>query len=298
MLAPLKAFWWSPRRDLRVLAHELRDHGRAWGRLLAGPGRAFTNYGDELSELVLREALGRRVAWAPLGREDVVAIGSAMGPYIARGGVGRIWGTGLHTPDVPAASAELIRHRVLAIRGPLARDAFGLHQDTPLGDPGLLVRALRPGRPAGRRRGTVLITHFTSHADRQQREAIAAIAACGVRVLPPTLSPAAMLDEIGAAEHVVSAGMHGIILAHALRTPATLVSLRPRTPSDVAFKYHDYHRSVGLDVHVTGWRSLVSSTGRSAARMQGERDLEVVDARIDDLVDGLLAAAAPLRSSS
>ncbi len=296
MTTPIKAFWWSPRRDLRTLAHELRDHAPAWSRLAVGRGRAFTNHGDELSELVLTEALGRRVRWAPLGREDVVAIGSAIVPYLTRGGVGRIWGTGLHTPDVPAERAAAIRDRVLAIRGPLARAALGLPDSTQIGDPGLLVRSLRPGLPRARRRGTVLVTHFTSHMTAGERRTISAIRSTGVRLLTATLAPADMLAELGAAEHVMSSGMHGVILAHALRTPATLVSLKSPAATEAAFKYRDYHQSVGLDVRPTPWTSVLERDGQSVARQRGERDLAIADARIDALVDGLLRSAAPLRS--
>jgi len=296
MPSPINAFWWSPRRDLRTLAHELRDHAPAWSRLALGPGRAFTNHGDELSELVLAEATGRPVRWAPLGREDVVAIGSAIVPYLTRGGIGQIWGTGLHTPDVPEGKAAAIRDRFLAIRGPLARAALQLPETTPIGDPGLLVRSLRPGLPRARRRGTVLVTHFTSHMTAVQRRTIAAIRSTGVRVLPATLTPSAMLAELGAAEHVMSSGMHGVILAHALRTPATLVSLATPAASEAPFKYHDYHRSVGLDVRLTAWNGLLTEQGRSRARALGERDLETADHRIDELVEGLLRSSAPLRS--
>ena len=296
MTTPINAFWWSPRQDLRTLAHELRDHAPAWSRLAVGRGRPFTNHGDELSALVLREVLGRPVRWAPLGHGDVVAIGSAMVPYLSRNGRGRIWGTGLHTPDVIVDEASTFRDRVLAIRGPLARDALGLDPSTPIGDPGLIARILRPGRPRARRSGTVLVTHFTSHGRRTDRSAINALRSVGLRVLPPTLHPDEMLREIGAAEHVVSAGMHGVILAHALRTPATLVSLGAVDPQPASFKYHDYHRSVGLEARTTHWSMLVSPAGLSASHEAGEADLVRADGTIDTLVTGLLAAAAPLRS--
>ncbi|MFJ4219640.1 hypothetical protein [Curtobacterium luteum] len=296
MTNPIRAYWWSPRRDPRTLAHELRDHAPAWLRLAPGRGRAFTNHGDELSQLVLREALGRPVRWTPLGKEDVVAIGSAMIPYLTRGGNGLIWGTGLHTPDVPVDTAARIRGKVLAIRGPLARNALGLDESTPIGDPGLIVRGLRRGLPRARRRGTVLVTHFTSHMTRSQRSAIATLRAAGARILPATLPPAVMLEELGSAEHVMSSGMHGVILAHALRTPATLVSLRDPDGERASFKYHDYHQSVGLSANVTGWGSLVDRAGRRAAHDLGEADLDRADRRIDELIEGLLAASRPLRS--
>ncbi|WFR67143.1 hypothetical protein P9139_00215 [Curtobacterium flaccumfaciens] len=116
-------------------------------------------------------------------------------------------------------------------------------------------------------------------------------------MLPPTLTPSDMLVELGSAEHVLSAGMHGIIVAHALRTPATLVSLRATSSSVPSFKYHDYHRSVGLDAVLTPWQAVADAAGQRDSRARAERDLLTCDDRIDELVDGLFRSAAPLRSA-
>lgn len=295
MTAPIRAYWWSPRRDPRTLAGECRDHGGAWARLLGDPTRAFTNHGDELSELVLREAFGRPVRWAPLGREDVVAIGSIMVPYLTKGGVGLVWGSGVHTPDVAPSRTAGMAERVLAIRGPRARAALGLPDDTPLGDPGLLARVLRPR--TGPRSGTVLVTHFTSYATAGERARIRAFRAAGVRIVLPTTAPDEMLRIVAGADHVISAGMHGVILAHALRTPATLVSLKEPRPTEPTFKYHDYFESVGLSAGLTPWAEVLDERSRSRLRDAAVRDLARADARIDDLVEGLLRAGAPLRST-
>lgn len=294
MSAPLRAFWWSPRRDPRTMLSELRHNGAAWGRLALPLGRAGTNHGDELSALVLEEATGRRVQWAPLGREDVVAVGSILVPYLRHGGTGRIWGTGVHTPEISGPDAARIADRVLAIRGPHARTALGLADNTPLGDPGLIVRSMPRRRRA--RAGTVLVTHFLSYRNASERSRIRAARAAGIRVLPPTLAPRDIIDEIASADHVLSAGMHGVILAHALRTPATLVSLRTPHPARVAFKYRDYLHSVGLPARAASWASAADPVWRRALLEQAATEVECIDARVDGLVDGLFAAAAPLRS--
>lgn len=294
MTAALRAFWWSPRRDSRTMLSELRHNGSAWARLALPLSRAGTNHGDELAALVLEEATGRPVQWAPLGREEVVAIGSIVVPYLRHGGTGLIWGTGVHTSEISGPDAARIRDRVLAIRGPRARAALRLADETPLGDPGLIVRAVP--RNACARAGTVLVTHFLSYRTAGERARIRAARAAGIRVLPPTLAPRDMIDEIASADHVLSAGMHGVILAHALRTPATLVSLRDPHPATVAFKYHDYLDSVGLPARAAAWSRAVDPVERRALLDRAAADVERIDAPIDRLVDGLLAAAAPLRS--
>lgn len=292
---PIDAFWWSPRRCGRTMLREVRRHGGSWSRLLNPAARAFTNHGDELSALVLREATGRPVRWAPLGREDVVAIGSLLALYLAEGGVGRIWGSGSHTPDLDPGAAAAVSERVLAVRGPRARRALGLSSDVQLGDPGLVVRAFQPR--AARRSGTVFIPHFTTYGDAGERRRIAAIRATGALVVPPTLAPEDMLAVIAGADHVVSAGMHGVILAHALRTPATLVSLKDPVPASPAFKYHDYFESVGLAPRLVPWQSVVDPASLRLEREAAAADTAAVDRAVDGLVEGLLAAASPLRSS-
>jgi len=294
MTRPLRAFWWSPRRAPRTLLSECRQNGVAWAHLGWPVGRAFTNHGDELSQLVLREATGRTVEWAPLGREDVVAIGSLLVLYLRQGGVGQIWGSGIHAPEVSDADRARVADRVLAVRGPLARTTLGLPETTQLGDPGLLVRGFTPRAP--RRAGSVLITHFTSHRTAEERARIRAVRAAGVRILPPTLAPEEMLREIAGADHVMSAGMHGVILAHALRTPATLVSLKSPHPTSAGFKYHDYHQSVGLSPRLVPWTDIIDAGGRARELDIAAGTVATVDARIDALVAGLLEAAAPLRS--
>lgn len=296
MTTDLNAYWWSPRRSPRVLAAELRAHGPAWARLLRPAGRAFTNYGDELTELVLTETFGRRVRWAPLGREDVAAIGSILVPYFSSGGRGLIWGSGLNQPVVAPERAAEIRERFLAVRGPRTRAALGLEDSVQLGDPGLVIRTLRPR--AARRAGKVLIPHFTVYRTAAGRRKISELVAAGYRVAEPTLDPSAMIDTIRSAESVVSSGMHGVILSHGLGTPASLISFADEVPAQPAFKYLDYHDSVGLDARILSWSAFLDD-GRSSAEIESaRRDIEEVSPRIDALVEGLLEAGRPLRSTS
>lgn len=291
----LNAYWWSPRRSPRVLAAEVRSHGAAWARLLRPARRGFTNYGDELTGLVLSETFGRRVRWSPLGREDVAAIGSILVPYFASGGRGLIWGSGLNEPVVPPEKAAAVRERFLAVRGPRTRSALGLDESTPLGDPGLVVRTLRPR--ATRRSGKVVIPHFTVYRTPAGRKRISALVAGGYRVAEPTLDPATMLETISTAESVVSSGMHGVILSHSLGTPASLISFADALPTAPAFKYLDYYDSVGLEARISSWSDFLQGSRPSAELELARRDIEIVSPRIDTLVESLLAAGRPLRSA-
>ncbi|AZZ51152.1 hypothetical protein C1I64_03240 [Rathayibacter festucae DSM 15932] len=165
-----------------------------------------------------------------------------------------------------------------------------------LGDPGLVVRSLRP--VTGRREGKVLIPHFTVYRSAAGRRRISELVAAGYSVAEPTLEPEKMIDLIRSAESVVSSGMHGVILSHSLRTPASLISFADEVPAKPAFKYLDYHDSVGLDARISSWSTFID---RSLAVVEIERarqDIEDVSPKIDSLVEGLLVAGRPLRSGS
>lgn len=294
MTKDLEAFWWSPRRSPRVLASEIRAHGHAWARLLRPASRAFSNYGDELTQLVLQETFARRVRWAPLGREDVVAIGSILVPYFTSGGQGVIWGSGLNKPIVPIERASEIRDRFLAVRGPSTSAALGLDESVPLGDPGLIVRALRPA--TGRRSGKLLIPHFTVYSSPAGRRKMSELVAAGYRVAEPTLSPDSMLDAIRSAETVVSSGMHGVILSHSLGTPASLISFADQVPLRPDFKYLDYHESVGLNARITSWKAFLNAETAKSESQRAHDEIEAISSTIDKLIEGLLLAGRPLRA--
>src|SRR3954465_15325691 len=72
----MRLHWWAPRRRLRTAATEMLHHGPSWARLVTRG--SFTNFGDEVSPLILREVTGQAIEWAPLHSADVIAVGSII----------------------------------------------------------------------------------------------------------------------------------------------------------------------------------------------------------------------------
>ena len=64
MADALSLYWWSPLRDARVAAWELRRNHTAWTSMTLRGGMPLQNFGDTLSRRVVREVTGRRVRWA------------------------------------------------------------------------------------------------------------------------------------------------------------------------------------------------------------------------------------------
>lgn len=296
MPSPLRAYWWSTRREPRTLAIELRDRAASWTRTAWPAQRAFTNHGDELNTLVLPLMLDRPVRWAPLGREDLIGIGSVLGLYMRHGGRGVVLGSGAPEADILPADVASIADRFLAVRGPMTRSLLGLSDGVALGDPGLVVRTYGIV-PGARRRGRLLVPHFHAYGTTRGRRILQEFRTQGYRVMSPTTAPHEMVRAIGRAESVVTSGMHGMIIAHALRTPVTLVSLDDDDPRMPGRKFRDYAASVGSAGRVSRWRDAVVRS--SAARLDAlaVAEDESISATVDDLVDGLLAASRPLRAT-
>lgn len=290
----MDAYWWSPRRSLKRIVAGLRVPS-LWYRNVLPPNVAFTNYGDELNAMVLPELVGRSVRWVPLGREEVVGIGTLLDLYLEQGGRGQILGSGAANASQPLDQVAAIAHRFLSVRGPLTRDALGLDPGTFLGDPGLIVRTFGTV-PASSRRGTVFIPHMRDFATSYGRTVITTYRRAGWRIAVPTLETKAMIKVIGSAAFVATSGLHGLILSHALRTPAALVSVADDTPALPGRKYQDYVASVGLENRLHSWQEpLGPRFGYLVDR--GAADIEAVGARVDSLVEDVYKAAAPLRSS-
>lgn len=253
-------------RSLRTAASELRQHHNAWARLVTAQNPRATNYGDELSRLIVERATSLSFRWSRVERADLVAIGSILDLYQSRGGHGAIWGSGIANSAIAYDSAR-IGPRVISVRGPLTRDLLRLAPGTPLGDPGLLAREFLPHeeRKTALR---VLVPHYSAFASAEGRAAIGALRRDGYTVAPPNLKPREMTELVARAQSVASSGLHGVILAHAYGTPSTLISFARNPPELPGFKYQDFFASIGLTPQVRPWGSILSSSSAVSAELQ------------------------------
>lgn len=286
MAVALKTYWWSPRHQVRTMATELRHPG-SWMRLLSPPGTPFTNFGDELTSVVIPLATGRRVTWASLDKADVCAIGSILDPYLNLGSGAKVWGSGSIRPLVQVPVD--LRDRFVAVRGELTREGLGLGSDLPMGDPGLLVRLLSV--PANRRHGRVFIPHFTAFGKASGRNVLRAYKAAGFQIAPPTLSPRHMVALIAGAEQVVSSGMHGVILSHALGTPVTPVTISDDSSPQPTHKYRDYFSALAAPARTENWKNPLDDREISRLADAAHHEKERLDRPIDAAIEGLLVAA-------
>ncbi len=276
-----------------MLGIEAGLRARMWYEMTQHGGAPLYNFGDELSSLAIREATGRRAVWTPIHNADVIGIGSILHLYRDTGCQGYIWGSGIQFD--PDSYAAMSGEKVLALRGEKTRAAITGAEHAPLGDPGLLARSIfgRHSRNRlGPRASSIIIPHITVFSTRAGRQLLAEFGKHVGKIVPPSTPIAEIATEISRARHVYSSSLHGIIVAHALGTPATHIEFSA-TPLD-EFKYDDYFGSLNLQRTSIPAIDILKKTNREAAFKNADAQLSFADTTIDSLVQGLYLSARPL----
>ncbi|MGO2883008.1 polysaccharide pyruvyl transferase family protein [Corynebacterium variabile] len=282
----IKLYWWNLRRSPRSLAGEILYNRRSWLRGAMQTHRLFLNFGDEMSKDIVAATFGQKVEWSSAEKANLVAVGSVLERIERAGTPVSVWGTGLRSGEVPTSSAGR-EMRILAVRGRSTADRLGLGSDIPLGDPGLLAREVFGA--AGPRLGIVYVPHFSELA--QWGRVVRFCELIGATIVLPTDSPRRVIPLIGAAEVVISASLHGIIVADSYGVPT--VPLLPFSGLESPFKYHDYMAVAGPESSLRAHADILSVNARereeifaAAAVLAEERSTSVASAK-----NALVAAA-------
>ena len=159
-------------------------------------------------------------------------------------GIVAFWGCGKRDAT-PLAPRVLALCRFFGVRGPLTRDALGLPADTVLGDPGLLAPLMHAPAPAPETAGRAICIPHTE--DKRSDAELIALSGAD-RVLRPEVqadeaSLRRMLDRIAAARFVLTASLHGAIVACAYGRP---FAFWDNGHIDVVFKWQDFAASIGV----------------------------------------------------
>lgn len=205
------------------------------------------NFGDELSPEIVTFLTGRPVDRAGRWNCDLTGIGSILDRYLAPKGraisavrsvFGRpvmVWGSGL----ISNRSASPHSLKVLAVRGTLTRNALCAPQETPLGDPGLLVaKMMKVGRS---RKGIGIVPHYTD----KSHEMVRALSSLpGVRVIDVERGGAEVCADIAGCDVVFSSSLHGLIIADAFGIPNRRLAFWGNLKGG-DFKFLDYASALG-----------------------------------------------------
>jgi pyruvyltransferase len=207
------------------------------------PRDGVPNAGDELARVLVAEILrqaGRIILDKRDKRCQLFTIGSVL--HYARSG-DCVWGSGVNG-KIPAAAHRFRHLDVRAVRGPLTRDfllARGIACPPVFGDPALLAPMFFPADSLCQERGAldfVVVPHLNDPPGLWR--------AFGDRMCSPRQQPLAFLRQLLRARRVVSASLHGLVLAEAYGLPAVRVDLGGSEPP---FKYEDYYQGTGRAAH-------------------------------------------------
>lgn len=222
----LATFYWAPstRRSMRS---RLRGKKSAW---------SVGNAGDLFNVDLIQWAYPNvRVTNAAEGEGPKLLLIGSIARLVGPGDV--VCGIGAKSPDLAPAPSDV---HVRGVRGPLSLDAFSrVGYDVAdvefLADPGLLIGRVFPelAEVEPERGRTIVVPHYRQRTD---------FAGSPIPVVHIDSRPADIGHEIARSEHVYTSSLHGLIWAHALGRPATLISPPNEEP---AFKYEDYLLSVG-----------------------------------------------------
>jgi tRNA U34 2-thiouridine synthase MnmA/TrmU len=228
-------------------------------------GEDRQNAGDFLASLIRNEL------FLPLGLEgsSTYLIGSVIDDRFledaSEAHPAIFWGAGCR--DASGISPALrSRARILAVRGPLTRAALGLGTDVPMGDAAFLLPGLVEVAPAARTAGcTVVVPHVND-----ERGDDALLAASGADVVVRMDIPAShaallsVIAELAAADLVLSASLHGALVALAWGRP---FAFWDDGAVDLPFKWQDAAALLGIETtfhrHVAdgrAWHAAIRDT--------------------------------------
>lgn len=200
------------------------------------------NFGDTLSARVVAWISGRAVVNVRPKQAELFAIGSllhVLAKAFPEPAPGRpkpiLWGTGVLNPIFRREFLDNLDIRLM--RGPVGAAICRIEM-TEFGDPGLLAPGVLGPAPV-RDDHVVVIPHHSQMDD----PAIAAMVArdARLRLVDPRQEPEAVCAAIAGAAHVVSASLHGLIVADAYGVASTWMD----PAGQGLMKYHDYAASVG-----------------------------------------------------
>lgn len=192
------------------------------------PANGTTNFGDELSHVIVERILHRRVMEAREPAPKLLAVGSIL--HFADNG-DCVWGSGINGKHLKKSDYRFEQLDVRSVRGPLTRAfllSLGVKTPEKYGDPALLMSLLFPEfKPVGVR-DYIIIPHISEEN-----------LFCNVEnVVSPSLPWHEVVQSIVESKFVISGSLHGIIVAESYGIPARLLY---NNSSEPLFKYIDYY---------------------------------------------------------
>lgn len=198
------------------------------------PGNGTTNFGDELSRVVVERVLQRKIEEATKEVPKLLAIGSVI--HFADTG-DCIWGSGINGKHLDRRYYRFKAVDIRSVRGPLTRSfllSMGHNVPELYGDPALLMSFLFPEFQKCSKRDHIIIPHVSEEAIYRGQD----------NVVMPSEPWEDVVRKIVESDFVISGSLHGIIVAESFGIPARLLYCKSTEP---LYKYIDYYMGTGRD---------------------------------------------------
>lgn len=210
-------------------------------------GQPHQNFGDYLSELLAV----RLLRYPKVEAEVYHLVGSVIDDWFDGGALQRLtgsaafWGCGVRS-EQGISPDNRKKAQFFGVRGPISRDVLGLPKETVLGDPGLLLPLIHsPNADVDTAGRTICIPHlFDEREDKELTELSGADLVVRPLVDNNLESLSHLLDRIIAADFVLTASLHGAIVAFAFDRPFALWN---NGHLDLPLKWRDFSLSVGFE---------------------------------------------------
>ena len=201
-------------------------------------GNGTTNFGDELSPVIVGRIIGHTPRRANRFEKKLVALGSIL--HAAHDN-DIIWGTGVSGTAIELNKHNFTRLDVRAVRGPLTRaylQDHGIACPELYGDPALTIPILFPEFKASFSRDYIIIPHIF---DIEFLDTLG-INRSDEHIVLPSEPWEIVVKKILESKFVISSSLHGIIVAEAFKIPARYLRLSER---ESLLKYTDYYMATG-----------------------------------------------------
>lgn len=210
-------------------------------------GEPVQNLGDFLSEYVHARHLGAPKRGTP---ETVHLVGSVISDWYikAQKKLGRsigFWSCGMR--DTFCCEKHRNYATYLGVRGAYTAAALGLSKEKIVGDLGLLFPFIYPSKRTQQEGKFITIPHF--HDKRSDLEILNTYGGSDVLRTNIANSYEAVdnfLDELNSASFILTASLHGAILAYAYGIPFALLN---SGSIDCPFKWVDFMSTTGMTTH-------------------------------------------------
>lgn len=204
----------------------------------------FGNFGDELNQWLWNRALPG-VFDNPESNSDAVFVGfgTLLNENLPKFKQTIIFGTG-HGFSKPPKIDET--WKIYCVRGPLTAKALGLSLDLGIADPAILVSRFYCPKEL-RKKHKVSLIPYAWEMESSPETFIQLCQKLDYFCIDPRWPVEKVMQEISQSDLIISAAMHGAIVADALRVPWISLKSNAAIPD---FKWTDFCQSLELDYRV------------------------------------------------